>query len=48
MFCSRPSKNVQKPLWERLKHSLAQLELRMIQGKKDIENPEIIIQAKVL
>lgn len=33
---------------EGLKHSLAQLELRMIQSKKDIENTEIVIQAKVL
>ncbi|XDB51423.1 hypothetical protein AB1E18_004983 [Capra hircus] len=32
---------------EGLKHSLAQLELRMIQSKKDIENTEIVIQAKV-
>ena len=33
---------------EGLKHSLAQLELRMIQSKKDIKNPDIVIQAKVL
>uniref|UniRef100_A0ABI7XNY1 Pyridoxal kinase n=1 Tax=Felis catus TaxID=9685 RepID=A0ABI7XNY1_FELCA len=31
-----------------LKPSPAQLELRMVQSKKDIENPEIVVQAAVL
>lgn len=31
-----------------LKPSPAQLELRMVQSKKDIENPEIVVQATVL
>ncbi|XP_058379182.1 pyridoxal kinase isoform X1 [Diceros bicornis minor] len=30
------------------KPSMAQLELRMVQSKKDIENPEIVVQATVL
>lgn len=30
------------------KPSPAQLELRMVQSKKDIENPEIVVQATVL
>ncbi|KAB0398098.1 hypothetical protein E2I00_019746, partial [Balaenoptera physalus] len=33
---------------EGLKPSPAQLELRMVQSKKDIENPEIVVQATVL
>lgn len=31
-----------------LKPSAAQLELRMVQSKKDIENPEIVVRAAVL
>lgn len=30
------------------KPSPAQLELRMVQSKRDIENPEIVVQATVL
>lgn len=33
---------------EGVKPSPAQLELRMVQSKKDIESPEIVVQATVL
>ncbi|XP_049566370.1 pyridoxal kinase isoform X1 [Orcinus orca] len=44
----RTIKCAQARAGEGLKPSPAQLELRMVQSKKDIENPEIVVQAMVL
>uniref|UniRef100_A0A8C6ANQ8 Pyridoxal kinase n=1 Tax=Monodon monoceros TaxID=40151 RepID=A0A8C6ANQ8_MONMO len=44
----RTIKCAQARAGEGLKPSPAQLELRMVQSKKDIENPEIVVQATVL